>query len=254
MTLTFTKMHGLGNDFVVIDAIKQEINLTPEKVRLLADRHRGIGFDQLLLVEKSSSPAVDFNYRIYNADGGEVGQCGNGARCLARFILDQGLSDKKELVVATHTRQMQLKLLSNGLVSVSLGVPEYKQSPNYTEVNVGNPHAVITVDDVSQAEVGDIGAQLNQHTDFAEGVNVGFMEIVGPDRIKLRVYERGVGETEACGSGACAAVVSGRAVGLLADRVVVELLGGELEVEWSGDGQEVWLIGPAETVYTGVYE
>ncbi len=254
--IEFTKMHGLGNDFVVIDAVTQNITLTPKKIRAWADRHRGIGFDQLLLVEKPQSIDVDFNYRIYNADGGEVGQCGNGARCLARFIYDRGLSAKTEMTIATFSSRMQLKLLENDLVAVSLpmlSVANGKgiQNIQYVAVNMGNPHAVTTVANVSEADVSGIGALFNQHDDFPEGVNVGFMEISSPERIMLRVYERGVGETEACGSGACAAVVAGKASGQLAESVAVELLGGELLVHWQGAGHPVWLTGPATTVYSG---
>jgi len=264
MTIEFTKMHGLGNDFIVIDAINQAIDLSPEKIRMLANRHTGVGFDQLLLVEKAQIRGVDFNYRIYNADGGEVGQCGNGARCLARFIHDTGLSDKKELTVATFTRKMQIKLLDDNLVSACLGVPTVAinhtqqlklkdQTIEYFFVDVGNPHAVIRVKDVSDADVADIGLRLNQHPEFPGGVNVGFLEVVAPDQIRLRVYERGTGETQSCGSGACAAVVAGRIMHELTHSVVVSLLGGELRVEWAGEEQPVWLIGPAESVFRGVF-
>lgn len=262
MTIEFTKMHGLGNDFIVIDAIHQSFNLSTEKIRKLANRHTGVGFDQLLLVEKAQSRDVDFNYRIYNADGGEVGQCGNGARCLARFIHDNGLSDKKELTVATFTRKMQIKLLDNNLVSACLGIPTVEMDQlqhlqlndggiDYFFVDVGNPHAVIRVPDVSDVDVAEIGLRLNQHAAFPGGVNVGFMEMISPDHIQLRVYERGTGETQSCGSGACAAVVAGRLKHELNESVKVSLLGGDLRVEWAGNGQPIWLVGPAESVYKG---
>lgn len=263
MTIEFTKMHGLGNDFIVIDAINQSINLSAENIRKLANRHTGVGFDQLLLVEKPQTRDVDFNYRIYNADGGEVGQCGNGARCLAQFIHDTGLSDKKELTVATFTRKMQIKLLDDNLVSACLGVPTVDinhlqhisldgQNIAYFFVDVGNPHAVIRVPDVADADVADIGLRLNQHSAFPGGVNVGFMEIIDPEHIRLRVYERGTGETQSCGSGACAAVVAGKLIHQLNSSVTVTLLGGDLRVEWAGSGEPVWLVGPAESVFKGV--
>lgn len=274
MTLNFTKMHGLGNDFVVIDAINQSISLTPEQIRQLADRHIGIGCDQLLLVEATSTSA-DFRYRIYNADGGEVEQCGNGARCFMQFVRDQGLTDKTRLRVETAGGPLQLIQQPDGQISVDMGVPRLepadvpfvapRRETTYTldvlerqleiaVVSMGNPHAVLLVDDIETAPVVSLGPAIENHPRFPERVNVGFMQVVKNDCIRLRVFERGAGETLACGSGACAAVVAGRLRGQLTENVKVILNGGELVVSWAGEGQPVLMTGPATTVYEGRIE
>ena len=275
MILEFTKMHGLGNDFVVIDAINQSVFLTPEQIQQLADRHRGIGFDQLLLVETASTAAADFRYRIYNADGGEVGQCGNGARCFMQFVHDHGLTRKDILAVETLGGPLQLSREADGQVTVDMGMPRLEPadipflaatrdmiypidvkdgSIDISAVSMGNPHAVIRVDAIEHAPVAELGPLLESHARFPERVNVGFMEIVDADNIRLRVYERGAGETLACGSGACAAVVAGRLQECLSARVKVLLNGGELVVSWAGEGQPVLMTGPATTVYQGRIE
>lgn len=274
MKFHFSKMQALGNDFVVIDGVNQTIDLSATDVRILADRHRGIGFDQLLLVQPALKTTEDFHYRVFNADGSEVAQCGNGARCLARFIREQGLSNKPEITVGTAEGSMKLRLLTVGTASVSLGVPRFLpqeiphqlsgNGPVYTltvagqalelrAVNVGNPHVVIRVDDVNTVDVGAIGAALTRHPAFPEGVNVGFLAIESPVRLHLRVYERGAGETQACGSGACAAAVIAHSQGWCDSSVVLSQQGGDLQVAWGGEGQEVWLTGPAEHVYNGVW-
>ena len=272
MAINFTKMHGLGNDFVVIDAINQSVELGPEAVRRLADRHRGIGCDQLLLVETAASDQADFRYRIFNADGGEVGQCGNGARCFMQFVREQGLTDKTQLWVETASGPLQLIQQPNGQITVDMGVPRLKpaeipflaqqQDSRYlldvdgqpleiAALSMGNPHAVLRVADIDTAPVATLGAAIEQHARFPERVNVGFMQVLAEDAIRLRVFERGAGETLACGSGACAAVVAGQLQGLLAERVKVVLNGGELVVSWAGIGQPVLMTGPATTVYQG---
>lgn len=271
--LLFSKMQALGNDFVVIDGVNQQVQLSPQTVQALADRHQGIGFDQLLLVEPSSSPAADFRYRIFNADGSEVSQCGNGARCLARFIREQGLSNKPEVKVQTQAGILRLRYLRGNSASVSLGVPRFKpqeiphqlqgSGPFYhltvngqdfelLTVNVGNPHVLIRVDQVDNAEVAWIGGLLTAHPAFPQGTNVGFVSIESPKHLRLRVYERGVGETMACGSGACAAAVLAQTQGWCQSDVLVSQEGGEVQVQWAGLGEEVWLSGPAEQVFTGV--
>jgi diaminopimelate epimerase len=270
--LNFTKMHGLGNDFVVIDAINQAVNLSPEQIRCMADRHFGVGFDQLLLVEKPESPNADFKYRIFNADGGEVSQCGNGARCFARFVRDKGLFAGDEITVDTGSGQLVLTLANNGLVTVNMGVPKHKpteipllanaESQTYSveingavvefgAVSMGNPHAVIQVEDVNLAPVKALGQLLESHPRFPERANIGFMQIISRNQIKLRVYERGAGETLACGSGACAAVVVGIEQGLLDNEVTAVLTGGELMISWAGHGQPVYMTGSATTVFDG---
>jgi len=275
MTLEFTKMHGLGNDFVVIDAINQSVFLTAEQIQQLADRHRGIGFDQLLLVETATTAAADFRYRIYNADGGEVGQCGNGARCFMQFVREHDLSRKDTLQVETSGGPLQLSREADGQVTVDMGIPRLEPTDipfvapardiNYlidinnismeiSAVSMGNPHAVLLVDAIEQAPVAELGPLLEGHVRFPERANVGFMEIVDADTIRLRVYERGAGETLACGSGACAAVVAGRLQERLSARVKVLLNGGELVVSWTGEGQPVLMTGPATTVYQGRIE
>ena len=271
--INFTKMHGLGNDFVVIDAINQHISLTSEKIRFMADRHVGIGFDQLLLVEKPASDNADFKYRIFNADGGEISQCGNGARCFARFVRDKKLSDKDEICVDTGSGQLLLRFDENGLITVNMGIPKHKpaeipllaeQAPNhlYTvsvdgiettfgAVSMGNPHAVIQVNDVKTAPVANLGRALENHPVFPERANIGFMQVIDRNHIKLRVYERGTSETLACGSGACAAAVIGIGQNLLGHEVCVELPGGELKISWSGQGEPVFMTGPALSVFDG---
>lgn len=267
-------MQALGNDFVVIDGIHQSINFNADEIKTLADRHRGIGFDQLLLLESSTTPGVDFRYRIFNADGGEVAQCGNGARCMALFIRENGLSSKPEVVVETLEGKMRLHYSSDNRVSVSLGVPRFEakdiphkisgSGPNYPldlngheltllTVNVGNPHAVIKVEHLDRVDIDNIGRALNSHSSFPEGVNVGFLNINPgePNILHLRVFERGVGETLACGSGACAAAVIALSQGWCQGKVTVKQPGGDLEVSWDGEGHEVWLTGPAEKVYSG---
>ena len=275
MILNFTKMHGLGNDFAIIDAINQSVALTPEQVQQLADRHCGIGFDQLLLVEAATTGATDFRYRIYNADGGEVAQCGNGARCFMQFVREQGLTDKAQLQVETASGPLRLAQQADGQISVDMGVPRLEPADipfvapgrerTYTldvldrhleiaALSMGNPHAVLLVDDIETAPVASLGPAIENHPRFPERVNVGFMQIVNNDCIRLRVFERGAGETLACGSGACAAVVAGRLQERLAERVKVILNGGELVVSWAGEGQPVLMTGPATTVYQGRIE
>lgn len=272
MIINFTKMQGLGNDFVVIDAINQSINLSPAQVRFLADRHFGVGCDQLLLIEKPVSDNADFKYRIFNADGGEVSQCGNGARCFARFVRDKKLSDKEEIRVDTDAGQLLLRFVSSDLIGVNMGVPKHSpaQIPlavhdeallydveingvlvKFAAVSMGNPHAVIQVDDVRRAPVELLGAQLERHELFPQRVNVGFMEVLSRREILLRVYERGAAETLACGSGACAAVVVGIEQELLDPKVSVGLPGGHLMIEWAGRGYPVFMSGPAVSVFEG---
>lgn len=276
MRVNFCKMHGLGNDFVVIDAIHQTIDLTAEQIRFIANRHFGIGCDQLLLVEKPLSANADFRYRIFNADGGEVAQCGNGARCFARFVSECGLTDKREITVDTDAGQLILRLVENDLVEVNMGVPRHQpaqiplladrealQYPvnsvcagevAFAAVSMGNPHAVLQVDAVATAPVATLGAELERHPLFPQRVNVGFMQVVDRRHIKLRVYERGAAETLACGSGACAAVVAGIELGLLERRVTVSLPGGDLIIEWQGRGFPVMMTGPAVMVFAGRIE
>jgi diaminopimelate epimerase len=275
MKIRFSKMQGLGNDFVVIDAIRQKICLCPEQIRHIADRHFGIGCDQVLLVESPVSKDADFRYRIFNADGGEVQQCGNGARCFARFVHDQGLTDKTEIRVETAGGLITPRLGDDGLVTVDMGVPRFDPAEipflatqralthtldvgganvEISVLSMGNPHAVQIVHDVSQAPVEQQGPLIEHHARFPEGVNAGFMEIVDRRHIKLRVYERGAGETLACGTGACAAVVAGVTRGLLDHRVSVSMRGGNLEVEWHGEPAPVSMTGPAVLVFTGEIE
>ena len=275
MMLRFTKMHGLGNDFVVLNGIDQVVDLSPEQIRRLADRHFGIGCDQLLIVESPPTPDLDFRYRIFNADGGEVEQCGNGARCFVRFVHDQGLTDKREIAVVTAAGVIRPRLEADGRVTVDMGQPRLepadipfqaaRQAPLYTlrdgdqdielaAVSMGNPHAVIRVESVDTAAVATLGPRLERHPRFPRRVNVGFMQIVDRNSIRLRVFERGSGETLACGSGACAAVVAGRVQGLLDQRVQVHLRGGELDLSWAGPGEPVWMTGPAVSVFDGVID
>ena len=269
--LAFTKMHGLGNDFVVLNGISQVLDLTPEQVRWIADRRFGVGCDQVLIVEASAERGVDFRYRIYNADGAEVQQCGNGARCFARYVRDEGLVSKDVITVRTQGGLITLRLLENGEVLVNMGVVRLNPSEvpftateqsvvysldvagrdvDVTVLSLGNPHAVQVVADVERAPVLTEGPLVERHQRFPEGVNAGFMQIVDRRTIRLRVYERGAGETLACGTGACAAVAAGRLRGLLDDTVDVYLRGGRLTVSWDGCGP-IWMQGPASRVYDG---
>ena len=272
MELAFSKMHGLGNDFVVIDAISQPIELNTGQIRHIADRRMGVGCDQLLVVEKSDNPDTEFRYRIFNANGGEVEQCGNGARCFARFVRDKGLTDSERIPVQTPAGRIELIVEDDDSITVNMGAPrlEPEQIPfqatvratryalsvagetvELGAVSMGNPHAVLQVPHADSAPVAKLGPQLEAHPRFPNHVNVGFMEVVGRDRIRLRVFERGVGETLACGSGACAAVVVGRIQGQLDETVSVELRGGDLVVSWAGEGQPVLMTGPATFVFEG---
>ena len=272
MQLNFTKMHGLGNDFIVIDATTEPFVLANDIIKQLSHRHLGIGFDQMLIVEASPAADCDFRYRIFNSDGGEVEQCGNGARCFARFVTDNGLSNKTEIPVLTSGGRIVLILESDGQVTVDMGAPElsptkipliatdkqtvYKHSLaghdlEFAAVSMGNPHAVITVDNVDTSAVETIGPAFQLDSIFPNQVNVGFMQIVDRQTIRLRVYERGVGETMACGTGACAAIVAGHLQGLLDDTVTVILPAGNLIINWAGDTSVVIMTGPATTVYHG---
>ena len=275
--LKFTKMHGLGNDFMVIDGIGQHFDPAATPIAEWADRHRGIGFDQLLLVEAPPLPEAEFGYRIFNADGSEVEQCGNGARCFARFVHEKGLSPNRRIKVATAKGLIVLNLQENGLVTVDMGKPRLAAadipfapapgeaadalwheidldgaSARFSCVNMGNPHAVLVVDDVHRAPVAEWGARLERHPQFPERVNVGFMQVLDAHHIRLRVFERGTGETQACGTGACAAAVAGMRAGLLARQgaVCVSLPGGDLQIEWAADNH-VLMAGPAATVFEG---
>ena len=270
--MRFTKMHGLGNDFVVIDAIRQVVALSPEQVRFLADRRFGVGCDQVLLVEPARLSGTAFHYRIFNADGSEVEQCGNGARCFARFVRDQGFTRDDVIRVGTARGPITLHVEPDGQVRVDMGAPRLEpadlpfdapaRATTYPieaggevveigAVSMGNPHAVLLVEDVASAPVERLGPLLESHPRFPRRVNAGFMAVKGRDRIDLRVYERGSGETLACGTGACAAVVSGRLRGLLDEHVRVRLPGGELRVSWQGGDAPVWMTGPAVTVFEG---
>ena len=252
MKVNFCKMHALGNDFMVLDSIRQKLCLSPEMIREWGDRRTGVGFDQFLLIEEHPTPNADFKYRIFNADGSEVEQCGNGARCVARFIFDSGLSKKKVLKLKTCNGLVTTKLLRRDWIKASLAIPDFNAgvSSEFFCVNIGNPHAVTQVSNITNTDVAHLGLSLQKK--FPNGINVEFMEIVSRNQIKLRVWERGVGETPACGSGACAAVVIGQQQGLLDPQVTVQLPGGELEVEWQGGATPVYLSGPAIWVYDGV--
>ena len=279
MQIPFTKMHGLGNDFIVLDLVSNFVTLTPEQIRSLSDRRFGIGFDQLLQVEPPNEAEIDFNYRIFNMNGEEVEHCGNGARCFARFVKDKGLSDKNPLVVKTLNRILTLELAENGEVTVDMDRPVFsplsipfnnveqssvytrtliinsvEQDIEFTALSMGNPHAVIIVENLDNTAVKDIGEALGKHTDFPEGVNVGFVQIESKNEIKLRVFERGAGETLACGTGACAAVAAGCLRGLLGDTVKVNLLGGQLTINWQQGDSPILMTGPVKTVYEGTIE
>jgi len=272
MNLKFTKMQGLGNDFVVIDAVRQQVALTPELVRRIADRHFGVGCDQLLVVEKPSGADADFRYRIFNADGGEVEQCGNGARCFVRFVHEQALTGKTEIRVETACGLILPRLEDNGQVTVDMGAPRFQlaeipfvadasaltyalpvgeASIEISALSMGNPHAVQIVANVDSAPVAEQGPLIERHPRFPQRVNAGFMQVLDPHHIRLRVHERGAGETLACGTGACAAAVAGIRLGLLASPVTVAMRGGELTIQWAGENAPVLMTGPAVTVFEG---
>ncbi len=272
MSLKFTKMHGAGNDFVVLDGVRQPIALSPEQIRFIADRHFGIGCDQVLLVEKTQRDDADFRYRIFNADGGEVEQCGNGARCFMRFVHDQGLTSKREFVVETRSGLISPRLEDDGRVTVNMGAPIFDPSQipfvsdshevlqplqlgnevaQITAVSMGNPHAVQVVGDIEAAPVTTQGPLIERHPRFPRRVNAGYMQVVDREHIKLRVFERGAGETLSCGTGACAAVVAGIRLDLLDATVHVATRGGTLTISWAGGRSPVLMTGPAITVFEG---
>jgi len=275
MELRFTKMQGLGNDFVMVDAVRQSVQMTPELARRLADRRFGIGCDQVLVVEPADGPDVDFVYRIFNADGGEVEQCGNGARCFARFVVEAGLTAKREIAVRTKGGVIRPRLEADGRVTVDMGAPHLSpqevpfvsdsdavvqilevgpETRYVTAVSMGNPHAVQVVADVDAVAVERDGPLIESHPRFPKRVNAGFMQVIDAHHIRLRVYERGAGETLACGTGACAAVVTGILRELLATPVAVETRGGRLDIAWAGAGEPVFMTGPAEPVFEGSIE
>ncbi len=272
MLLRFTKMHGLGNDFMVLDLVSQHAHIQPKHAKQWGDRHTGIGFDQLLIVEAPSNPEVDFRYRIFNADGSEVEQCGNGARCFARFVLDKRLTAKKRIRVETKGGIIVLDVRSDGQVCVDMGPPRLVpaevpfQAPTQAlsyplevagrtvelaAISMGNPHAVLRVDDVHTAPVHELGPQIEHHPRFPQRVNVGFLQVVDRHRANLRVWERGAGETQACGTGACAAAVAAIGQGWMDSPVTLDLPGGRLSIEWAGPGTPVLMTGPAVRVFEG---
>ena len=274
MKYKFTKMHGLGNDFVLIDSVNQSVNLSLEQLRNIANRRLGIGCDQILLIERTESDA-DFRYRIFNSDGGEVEQCGNGARCLVSYIYDKGMTQKKEISVETLGGIIFPKLEINGEVTVNMGTPKFepKEIPfvadkrmltyllevnekqiEFSILSMGNPHAVQIVEDINQSPVLSEGSLIESHSRFPKHVNAGYMQIVNREHINLRVYERGAGETLSCGTGACAAVVAGITRGLLDSRVTVSTTGGNLSICWEGDNNPVWMTGPTVSVFDGEIE
>jgi diaminopimelate epimerase len=276
MKRKFTKMHGLGNDFVMFDATREPLSLTPGQARLIADRHFGIGCDQILLAEPAPTKDVDFRYRILNADGSESAQCGNGARCFLHFVRERGLTDKQTVRVATKCGQLELHMLADGQVRVDMGVPDFEPARvpiaaetragtyrlmldeghevEFAAVSMGNPHAVLRVDDVRTAPVATLGPLLEPHPFFPERVNVGFLQVLDRGHGRLRVFERGTGETLACGSGACAAMVAGKLQGWFDPAVELQLSGGTLRLEWAGEGQPVYMTGPAQKVFEGEIE
>lgn len=270
--LAFTKMHGLGNDFVVFDGVRAAVDLDAPQVRAIADRRLGVGCDQLLVVVPAAEPGADLGYRVFNADGTEVEQCGNGARCVARFIHEAGLAQRPDLVLATLGGLVRTRRLDAERVAVDMGVPRFAPeeipfeadaeaddyrldvdaaSHSIGAVSMGNPHAVLRVPDTATASVDTLGPRIERHPRFPRGANVGFVEILARDRVRLRVWERGVGETRACGTGACAAVAVSRRQGLLDGSVRVELIGGELVIDWPGTDNPLWMTGPATTVFQG---
>lgn len=275
MKLRFTKMQGAGNDFVVIDATRAPIPLSHAQIQHIANRYFGVGCDQLLMVESTTTPGVDFRYRIFNADGGEVEQCGNGARCFVRFVVEKGLTGKHEINVETASGVITLKLQEDGQVTVNMGAPRFapaqipfeaeQQATSYelplvsetitvSAVSMGNPHAVMLVDNVHTAEVAALGPQIESHPQFPQRVNAGFMQVLNEHEINLRVYERGSGETLACGTGACAAAVSGIQLGTLQSPVKVHTRGGILTIQWAGGESPVLMTGPAKIVFDGEIE
>ncbi len=272
MRLRFTKMHGLGNDFVMLDGVSNRIKLSGDKIRKIANRNLGIGCDQLLIVEPPHKPDADFHYRIFNQDGGEVENCGNGARCFAIFVREKGLTKKDIINVETASGPLTLKVLKDDQVTVNMGAPILKpkkipfeapkQATTYpievgkkelsiSAISMGNPHAVTLVEDVANFEVEKLGPAIESHSRFPKKVNAGFLEIVSKSEGNLRVYERGVGETSACGTGACAAMVAGNLQGLFSDKVKINLPGGQLSIHWAGGDAPVMMTGPATTVYHG---
>ncbi|PCC99662.1 diaminopimelate epimerase [Halopseudomonas pelagia] len=272
MLLRFTKMHGLGNDFMVIDLVTQHAQLSAKLIRQWSDRHTGIGFDQLLVVEPPGNPDMDFRYRIFNADGGEVEQCGNGARCFARFVQDKRLTAKSEIHVETAGGPIILNVNADGQITVDMGAPRFspaqipfqadtealtytlevgEQQLQISTVSMGNPHSVTLVDDLDSYPVATLGPLIEKHPRFDQGVNAGFMQLIDRHHARLRVYERGAGETLACGTGACAAAVAGIRLGHLVSPVSMQLPGGSLHIEWAGPGQPVMMTGPATRVYEG---
>jgi diaminopimelate epimerase len=275
MKLNFTKMQGAGNDFVVVDSFTTPVILTKKQIQKIANRFFGVGCDQLLMVERTDTADVDFRYRIFNADGGEVEQCGNGARCFVRFVIEKNLTQKREITVETASGMITLKLQDDGQVTVNMGAPrflpeqipfladdpqkQYSLALNNDEIKIsavsmGNPHAVTLVDNVETAPVSDFGPQIESHPRFPQRVNAGFMQVLDPHQIKLRVYERGSGETLACGTGACAAAVTGMQLGLLESPVLVNTRGGQLTIAWDGGNSAVMMTGPAEIVFEGQIE
>jgi diaminopimelate epimerase len=272
MLLRFTKMHGLGNDFMVLDLVSQHAHIQPKHARQWGDRHTGIGFDQLLIVEPPSRPDVDFRYRIFNADGSEVEQCGNGARCFARFVLDKRLTVKKRIRVETRSGLIELDVRPDGQVCVDMGPPRLEpqvipfqaeaaalnycvevdgQAVELAALSMGNPHAVLRVEDVESAPVHALGPKLEHHPRFPQRVNVGFLQVVDRQHARLRVWERGAGETQACGTGACAAAVAAIRQGWMDSPVLIDLPGGRLSIAWAGPSQSVMMTGPAVRVYEG---
>ena len=272
MSIKFTKMHGAGNDFVMIDGVRQNIQLTPEQLRLLADRHFGVGCDQVLIVEKALNKEADFRYRIFNADGGEVEQCGNGARCFMRFVHDQKLTSKREILVETRGGLISPRLEQDGRITVNMGPPVFDPALvpfdggsgaaseplevagkilEISALSMGNPHAVQVVTDVEHAPVEKLGPLIEHHPRFPKHVNAGFMQVMDRHSLRLRVYERGAGETLSCGTGACAAVVAGIRRELLDSPANVATRGGVLTVTWDGDSQPVLMTGPAISVFSG---
>jgi diaminopimelate epimerase len=270
--ISFSKMHGLGNDFMVIESIKQDFILTKSVIKKLSDRNTGIGFDQLLLIEKSNNSKFDFHYRIFNSNGNEVEQCGNGARCVGLFLFLKGLINKKKIRLSTNKKYIFIEFTSDNNIKVNMNEPNFKSEEipiakkiilkNFSTkilnknltcslVSMGNPHCIIQVESINNAPVEKIGKLLEKDSIFPKGVNVGFMKIINKNHIQLRVYERDVGETQSCGSGACAAVAIGIAKNLLYDTVKVDLLGGNLTIKWKGFNYPLYMIGPAHHVYDG---
>ncbi len=275
MKLKFSKMHGLGNDFMVIDAINQSFNAEPRVIREWAERRTGIGFDQMLIVESAQTEKAEFRYRIFNADGGEVSQCGNGARCFTRFVRENGLTDLDIIPVETNTGLLELRVVDDSRVTVNMGVPQfdpaliplatdYEQKQyvlrhegediHFSALSIGNPHMVIEVDNVDTAMVGNLGEFFESHEFFPDRVNVGFIQIIDQKRFRLRVFERGVGETLACGSGACAAMVATCKLGKLDNQATASLRGGELNLQWQGDGKPVMMTGDTALTFEGEIE